>query len=93
MNKGVLMFKRLMGLTALLALFVTPAAYSQDWGLDTYDSYDPGFYDTATSDLYDVEDDWFYDSYTIGAQEEEEEDVLDNSYDWEADNELFDDEI
>jgi hypothetical protein len=87
------MFRKLFSLTALLALFMT-SAYAQDWGLDTYDSYDPGFYDTTTSDLYDADDDWFYDSYIYGSQEEVEDDGLfDASYDWEADDELFDTDL
>lgn len=82
------MFKRL-SLIAIVVALCSTSAFAEDFGTDLYDTYDGGFYNDTTSDLYDVNDDWYYDNYTIG--EQREEDVGFDTYDWEADDDLFDD--
>lgn len=87
------MFNKFFAMFAFIALATSPA-YAVDWGFDEYDTYDGGYYDNTTSELYDYDDDWFYDSYTVGAEaEEEDEGAWDNSYGWESDDDLFSDDI
>lgn len=85
------MIKQISAVLLLIGFLISGAYAQADWGIGTYDTYDPGYFDDTSSDLYDVSDDWYYDNYTMSAQEEEEF-VDDDSYvyDWEADTELFD---
>lgn len=88
------MFRKLMTMFALMAFLAAPS-YAADWGFNDYYEYDGGYFDSTSSDLYDINDDWYYDAYTMGDAQQREEDagLWDNSYGWEADDDLFADDI
>ena len=82
--------KKIFLMMAVFAMSLT-FAFGQDFSTDLYNNYDGGYFDNTASDLYDVGDDWYYDNYTLGAQEMEEFGI--DTYDWESDIDLFDDDL
>lgn len=88
------MLSKLIATFAVMSVLAVPSL-AADWGYDAYSSYEPGYFNTLESDLYNDNDDWFYDNYTVSGdaqQQEEDSGVFDNSYGWEADENLFADE-